>query len=430
MQFGVIIIGGGPAGTGPLLKALKDGSFAGLQEEGIAVIEDSPGLLYGSLTSYKINSDTVLDAFLECLDGSFSQYIDPSQFAEEIDYVRGYKGRSIQLRSLHSYFTRLGESLAKLLDHPRCRVFLNKRAERVVKKADGSFEVYLEGSDEPLLTRKLIMATGGKPVSGKNEEACYAEKVALGAYRQKTLHSDEIINGSADDFLTAQLQQKAEVVILGGSHSAFSSACYLLEQMRETGFSPGAIRIYGKALPKIFFATREEAQQNNYSDFTDDDFCPVTKRLYRLAGLRMDGRALYMRMLGMLPGETENRVEFRLYEDDAEELEAALENAGLVIRAFGYTFNAVPLYDENGKRIPFLGETTGRWVNRSCQLLDSENRQIPGLYGIGLASGFIPSGELGGESSFSGQTNGIWYYQNVLGDIILQQILSTSIETI
>jgi hypothetical protein len=46
------------------------------------------------------------------------------------------------------------------------------------------------------------------------------------------------------------------------------------------------------------------------------------------------------------------------------------------------------------------------------------------MYAIGLGSGFIPTDSLGGEKSFKGHTNGIWYYQNIIGGIILKQVLN------
>ena len=42
-------------------------------------------------------------------------------------------------------------------------------------------------------------------------------------------------------------------------------------------------------------------------------------------------------------------------------------------------------------------------VDRHCRIVDASGAAIPGLYGIGLAAGFVPWGKLGGEASFSGQ---------------------------
>ena len=58
--------------------------------------------------------------------------------------------------------------------------------------------------------------------------------------------------------------------------------------------------------------------------------------------------------------------------------------------------------------------------------MDSHGNPIPGLFGIGLAAGFVPHGKLGGEPSFSGQANGLWLWQNDVGSIIVDAVLSSA----
>ena len=84
----------------------------------------------------------------------------------------------------------------------------------------------------------------------------------------------------------------------------------------------------------------------------------------------------------------------------------------------------IPLFDDSGNQLRFIGEETGHWVNNNCEILDIEKNVVPGIFASGLASGFIPTGDLGGEPTFEGQTNGIWYYQNALADLILKNLLA------
>jgi hypothetical protein len=62
-------------------------------------------------------------------------------------------------------------------------------------------------------------------------------------------------------------------------------------------------------------------------------------------------------------------------------------------------------------------------VDGQCRIMDGEGAPIPGLFGIGLAAGFVPSGPLGGEPSFSGQANGLWLWQNDVGLLIANAVL-------
>jgi hypothetical protein len=62
-------------------------------------------------------------------------------------------------------------------------------------------------------------------------------------------------------------------------------------------------------------------------------------------------------------------------------------------------------------------------VDDFCRVVDAQGMPIGGLFGLGLANGFVPSGRLGGESSFVGQANGLWLWQNDVGAIIVDQLL-------
>jgi hypothetical protein len=105
-------------------------------------------------------------------------------------------------------------------------------------------------------------------------------------------------------------------------------------------------------------------------------------------------------------------------------LKKILDAAHLIIPAFGYRPRTLPLFGPGGNRIPLFCDQGRRpLVDDLCRVLTDNGQPIPGLFGIGLASGFVPSGPLGGESSFSGQTNGLWLYQNGVGKIILNGIL-------
>ena len=69
-------------------------------------------------------------------------------------------------------------------------------------------------------------------------------------------------------------------------------------------------------------------------------------------------------------------------------------------------------------------------VDRHCRIVDAGGTPIPGLYGIGLAAGFVPWGKLGGEASFSGQANGLWQWQNDVGAMIVDQVLDDAVRAV
>ena len=59
-----------------------------------------------------------------------------------------------------------------------------------------------------------------------------------------------------------------------------------------------------------------------------------------------------------------------------------------------------------------------RLVDDEARVIDDRGRIVPGLFGIGLASGYVPAG----EPSFRGHTNGVWLYQHDTGEKVLQQV--------
>jgi hypothetical protein len=217
-----------------------------------------------------------------------------------------------------------------------------------------------------------------------------------------------------------------KIVVIGSSHSALSSINVLLNKLDGICFEEADITLMHRNRFKLFYPSKEQAWLEGYYDFTDKDICPLTQRVYRLGGVRLESRELLRKILG-LGEEKEMRVRvMNIYPEggNEDELKNALEQASLIIPAFGYRPSTVPLYDENGISVPFSSKNGGCLVNNKCQVMDSAGRAISGLYGIGLASGFVPSGKLGGEPGFTGQTNGLWLYQNGVGEIIYNQIIS------
>lgn len=423
-KYDAVIVGGGPAGTGLLFKALKDGKIEQLKKPSIAVVEKSSSLVTGNLTNYNINSDTLSDVFLECLEGATGDVLPVDTMINEINRIRAFKGRSIPLQKLKGYFKELGVVMRKVLEEKvNCKFYMNTTVSRIVRLDSNKFLVYMSDSELPLITDKLIMATGGKY---RHRDANFSfGGIKIAPYQQKLISSDSLLKNDMVTALKRRLSSHSRILILGGSHSAFSCAHFLLSQFGEDFFAKESIEIWCRKTPKLFFASREEAESEGYTDFSDHDICPVTNRVYRLAGLRMDGREVYMNMLGLRTSISVGSLKLRIIEESAAELEQKMQEADLIVSALGYSFNMVPFVDQTGEPLPLQGKSTGTWVNKKCQVIGENAEIIPGLFATGMATGFIPSGELGGESTFTGQTNGVWYYQNVIAGMILPDIIES-----
>ena len=60
----------------------------------------------------------------------------------------------------------------------------------------------------------------------------------------------------------------------------------------------------------------------------------------------------------------------------------------------------------------------------------ADGAPLNGVYGIGLAAGFVPWGRLGGEPSFRGQANGLWQWQNDVGLMIVDQLIGDRVRAV
>lgn len=422
--YDIIIIGGGPAGTGIFLKALKDGKLSDFLNKKIALIEKSERLIKGNITNYHVNSDTFSSVFLECLEGDTPKQIDVISLNSEIEDIQKYKDKSIPLNLLNNYYNKLGDLLKNHLNKfNNCHLYMNNAANRIVKSNEG-YKVFLENNNEPIVAKKIVITSGANPKNIDLNKFHIAKDISLANFSDKIIHSDSILKNGVPNHLEQRLQEEPKIIILGGSHSAFSVAHYFLHHQKNYNFKAQGISIWCNEKPKIYFPIKQDALASGYDDFTDQDFCPITNKLYRLAGLRMDGRELYMNMLGLNNTTKENRVCLNLFSENDPALVKELETSTLIVTALGYTFNMIPLFDDSGNQLRFIGEETGHWVNNNCEILDIEKNVVPGIFASGLASGFIPTGDLGGEPTFEGQTNGIWYYQNALADLILKNLLA------
>jgi UDP-N-acetylglucosamine 2-epimerase (non-hydrolysing) len=418
-KYDTVIIGGGPAGTGLIIKSLNNGSYHQVWGKRFAVIEKTSNLVQGNLTSYQINSDTLSDVFLECITHQLAEELNMGALEPEINLIRSFHGKSIPLHLLNGYLGKLGDMVKnKLINTPGCQLLLNTTASAIYQLKDGSFKIKLDEKKGYLYTNKIIVTTGGIPHITESE--VFGEQVPFQQYHQKTIHSDLLLKGTISSFHQQQIQNAHNIVILGGNHSAFSAAWYLLQKVKYD--SNDLIKIWTLKKPTIFFTNKKEALDAGYTDFNEHDICPITQRVHRLSGLRMDGRELFMRMMGLGNRPPEPRVTLHIFNNQVQAFTQTLEEADLIINAMGYKFSMLPLYNAHGLPVHFIGNHNGHWVNSHCQMLDANGVPIPHLFAMGLGTGYIPAGELGGEPSFMGQTNGIWYYQHALANVVLNQL--------
>ncbi|MBN6111423.1 FAD-binding protein [Xanthomonas bonasiae] len=434
-HYRTVVIGGGPSGTGPLVYGAWSGRLPELLGRGLALVEGSDSLCAGRLGHYQINSNSTGATFVECLEhGTASPFLRRSLEASARARVAEYRDRVLPLPLAGELLDEIGRDLQDAFaQFPESKVFLGTHAEQIRIVMPSQFEITLRDTRSHELRRvscqRVLMATGG------NAHVPRRVGAALAAAARRNGAAESPLMMSSDRLLQADGLRAAQawldgydapvVAIVGGSHSAFASAGLLLKQFGDDLLAEhGAIALLARAAPKLFYDTCADAAADGYAAYADAD---VGKRgqVYPIAGLRGDAKDLYRAMIGLGGCGPEPRVRLlELPSCDAayDAVDVDWERLALVVFASGYTMPEVPIVNARGAPVSLHGHYTDVYVDQQSRLLDATGAPLPGLYAVGLATGFSPVEMLGGESTYSGKENSVWLCQHMLGETLFDAL--------
>ena len=427
----VIVIGGGPAGTAMLTSATKRGLLPGLAASGLMVIERSNAIGGGRLGRYAVTSDSTAQTFLTAVRDN----VNP-ELARLVDHPAGravaaHEGAlGVPLTEVGPLLRATGDRLTDIVRENGGVVLTGHEALGAKRIGDGLWCVTLRRlADDHVfeqLARNVVVATGGHQPLDRLAAQRVAGESLVGLANGRLLQSDDVLTvggfETVADLLTGKRNPK--IAVIGGSTSALTTIALLLKSQPALPLGAGAVTLLHRRPLRPFYHSVEAAHAEGFTEFGADDICPVSGFVYRLAGFRLEARDLVVRMLGIDGRAPEPRVALhRITGDDDVAARAIIQGADLVVAALGYRPRALPIMDGDGA-IALAAHDGRPMVDRHCRVVDADDKPIPGLFGIGLAAGFVPWGALGGESSFSGQANGLWLWQNDVGQMIVDQVLA------
>ena len=427
-KFHCVFVGGGPGGTGPLVAALQRGLLPRLLEQRLAVVERGRGLGSGTLGAYELRSDSMAGAFLECLEPAPAREVFGA-LAERphVQELQRLRTTHAPLRLVARVLDDVGARLQREIEQAHgCEVLAQHEACELRAARDGGWNLSVltpEGRVRTLASQSIVLALGGTQGLEETLTAELGPGLRLAdRWRERVVLSDGLFSALGRARLRAQLAHagpRARLVVLGGSHSAFSAVWTALEVASDL-LGPGAITLAHRGRLRVFYPSPADAAADGYRDFGPTDVCPLTGRVHRLGGLRGDGRGLARRLLGLGGLAPEERVSLRDLdaERDPQRLAALLDEATCIVAAFGYRARTLPTWGADRQRLELGLPLQRRLVDDEGRVLDARGAIVPGLFGIGLASGYVPRG----EQSFRGHTNGVWLYQNDTGERILRGI--------
>lgn len=423
-----IIIGGGPAGTALLTAASKQDRLTELARAGLVVVERSHRLGEGELGRYAITSDSTAETFLSAVKGNTHPEIaalESHPVGEDVARHAGSLG--VPLVEAGPLVRETGARLGAIVAREGGTVLTGHAALGATRGTDGLWRVQLrrtsDGATIEQVARHIVLATGGRQPLDRLAAMRVGGVPLVAAHGHKLLQSDGVlrVGGMAQVADLLRDRPAPRIAVIGGSTSAIATVVLLLKSALPLG--AGAVTLLHRRPLRPFYPSAEAARAEGFTDFTPEDICPVSGFVYRLGGFRLEARALVLRMLGVGGRVPEPRLALhRIAGEDDPAAAAILDEADLVIAALGYRPIALPLHDATGS-IALAADSGGALVDRHCRVVDANGVPVPGAFAIGLAAGFVPWGAMGGEPSFRGQANGLWQWQNDVGQLIVDQVL-------
>ncbi|MGH3567400.1 MAG: hypothetical protein ACRDRH_15475 [Pseudonocardia sp.] len=433
-DFGTTVCGGGPAGLAPMVHLSWRGGLAQLLATGLRVVERGDQCGAGSLPHYRISGNSQGWTYVECLDGGVeNEYLWPLRDTADARAVSADPTGYPPLGLVGRWLTRLGGAVVDRIQADR-RTQVDTRTEAVAVRLqpDGGADVTTTEQTahgtvtETARTTNVVLAMGGV-APATMLTAPLLPGMTLEPVAHKVVHAIDVLDDRRwAAWLLPRLATAQRVVIVGGSHSAWSTAWLLLHEHRLREVAPDLrIELLHRRPIRLLYASLEEAAADGYRFDPVQDVCPVSQRVNRFCGLRGDSGDLARRVLGLAPSHDEP-ITTRELADTAESragLGRLLAEADLVVCATGFDARLPRLLDVDGSPLRLHRGPLGLTLGAQANLCRADGSQIPELFLYGLGIGRSPVPRLGGEPNCVRSPHGVHLYQHDLGKLLTPALL-------
>jgi len=366
------IIGFGPASLGLIVaadreKCLKDIAcrLHFIESRSKKDVENGLGL------NYVINSNSPGEEFLEKIsrEGVFADLFSLNSARRLIR--EGQK--CVPLTVVTEFLTNLSNKSINILEQlgnsDPCT--FGRQVKLIKRNLDTTYTSYCNDYKEIATSKHVVLANG----AAQDISTCMTilNKYNIQSEKKQYFYtSDEILNSKTSPVILSKINNsKGNVVvsIVGGSHSAFSTAYLLYEQL-----SRAQINIVHRGEIKVYEKYRGEHRLGGIQpDFDKDD---ESNSVNRFSGLRDRAKSFYLAI--------KNReVEVNLYNIN-ESGKSHLANADYVIFATGYKTLQIPIYDATTNKYLHGRNEITSYINTACQLVGRNGEIVPNIYGLGL----------------------------------------------
>jgi hypothetical protein len=431
MMVNTLIVGGGPAGVAPLISASRSGSLERILADGVALVERGSRIGAGRVGGYAVKSDSTGSTLVSCVQGNPHPALGALQIHPVVEAVAAYGASAVPLTLVAKFMEVVGSALCDRLTATGNTILFGHEALNTTQTGNGLWRTKLrclsDGGERLVLSSHVVLATGGHQPLSALARRYVGGRALLSGYQEKLIQSDEALTAAGLDAIGRRFVagRSKRIAIIGSSSSALACANAVLQTSYGQAFGENALALLHRRPLRIFYPAADAALGDGYAEFGKDDICPISGFVFRLSGLRLEARELVMAARGLGGRAPEKRL--RLHQVGAEDDPVALrilDEADVIVSALGYRARALPVMTASGHSLPLFADEADAnpLVDGECRVLDRHGTVVPGLLAIGLGTGFFSREIVGGELSFSGQTNSLWQWQNAVGGLIARAI--------
>ncbi len=434
-EFGYAVAGFGPAGCGFLLHAIKTKSIERLVDQGLVIIDRQATPGAGKVGRYQLTGNSLSRAFLDCIDDPDVAWLfdDLNATNQSIKQLRELEFDAPPLDIVGEFLTAIAKRTVDYLVERHGIPFLFETdLDRIERDDSGSYTLHLRNRRADNIftvsASNVVCALGGRQVKKTVEKTEIEPGITLGETTNHLMVSDEFLMMD-DEAVRAVIPMSenpsADIVVVGGSHSAISTVDRLCQALAPVGLKK--LTMFHASPLRLYYASTDEAHEDNYPFLDPEDICPMSQRVNRFGGLRYRSLDVAKSILktGRMP---EHDVEINwlpLKSANPKTITGMLNDAPAVIACMGYQANLPPIVNSKNIDIPVCNWPRGVEVDEAGRIMTVFQGPMQGMFAIGIGSTLLRrSDAIGGEPSFRGSADGVWLYHNHGGSVVLSALNS------
>ncbi len=292
-KFGYAVAGFGPAGCGFLLHAIKTNAIEQLVDDGLIVIDRASTPGPGKVGDYQLTGNSLSRAFLDCVDDPALSWLfdDLCRTHPSIKRLRALEFQAPPLDIVGDFLTAVAKrTMEHLVKEHGVPVLLETEIDLMQHHVSGGYTLTLRNRQTEktftISAKNVIAALGGQQARKVVEATEILPGVVLGQSTDHLMVSDAFLM-MPDEAVRAAIpmsEGSADIVVVGGSHSAISTIDRLTQALAPVGLK--RLTMLHASPLRLYYDTAAEAKADNYPFLDPDDICPMTGRVNRFGGLR------------------------------------------------------------------------------------------------------------------------------------------------